>query len=211
MSSESLVWSRVQRFSLELKTEVLRKSIHVLIGMVPLLAAWDRSATLFLLTLGLFAYLVAEGLRGAGYEVPLISEVTRRASRARDEGRLVLGPFTLGLGAWLCLAWLPPAAAALGIYALAFGDGLASLVGKTLGRTPLPFCQGKTLEGSLTVVAAVFVVSLSHGVAWPAALTTAFIAAALEALPLQDWDNVVLPLGTGLLVTLLPLLTVGAA
>ena len=39
---------------------------------------------------------------------------------------------------------------------LAFGGGLSRLVGKAFGRVRLPFTGGKSLEGSLTCLFAVF-------------------------------------------------------
>ncbi len=185
----------------ELETELYRKSIHLLIAVVPFLASIHLDATLTLLALGTIAYTYAETLRLAGTKVYVISRVTVVASRPRDVGRFVLGPVTLGVGAMLALLLYPEPAASIAIFALAFGDGFSSLVGKLVGRTRIPFTGGKTIAGSAACFVSVFVASyavLEHA---PAACVIALGATALEAFPTQDLDNVLLPVGTGLIAS----------
>ena len=102
-----------------------------------------------LLAFGTVFYVFAEKARLAGRTILIISDLTIIASRERDRGRFVLGPVTLGVGALLALLLYPSTAAALAIYALAFGDGLASLAGKLLPSPRIPLTRGKTLAGSL--------------------------------------------------------------
>lgn len=115
----------------------------------------------------------------------------------RDMGRFVLGPVTLGAGAVLALLLFPLPVATAGIFALAFGDGFASLAGRLFGRIRPAFLLGKSVEGSLACFAAtglsVYLVSQNHLVA----LVAAFVATAVEALPLEDYDNIALPLVVG--------------
>lgn len=187
----------------EIQTELLRKAIHLMVGVTPSLAALSLPLTEGLLIAGLLVYTVAESLRLEGRTLPVITRLTRAASRTRDRNRAVLGPITLGLGALLCLMLYPEPAASVGIYALAFGDGLSSIVGKLFGRIHLPFTGGKTLEGSLAAFVAIF------WAAWLAsrdpilALGVAFTGTLLEALPLEDLDNLVIPLGTALAFSVL--------
>jgi phytol kinase len=95
----------------ELQTELLRKSIHFFIAMVPPLATLSLPVTMALLGAGILVYSTAEALRLQGRTVPFISGITRMASRDRDRGRFVLGPVTLGLGAMLALMLYPEPAA----------------------------------------------------------------------------------------------------
>ncbi|MDR2495106.1 MAG: phosphatidate cytidylyltransferase [Spirochaetaceae bacterium] len=178
-----------------LKTEFTRKAIHLLIGVSPTLAAFDRTFTIILLFSGTALYIVLEVLRFSGRTVPLFSAVSARASRERDKGRFILGPVTLGLGAAGALLFYTPLAAALGIYAVAFGDSAASLAGY-FGRLRPRFLRGKSLEGTLACFLAVLLIGyrLSPHAALPAALA----AACVEALPLKDFDNIAIPLATGL-------------
>lgn len=185
--------------SQEIQTEFLRKGIHLLIAIVPLLAAIDVTATLSLLGAGAIVYTLAELRRGAGYTITFISTVTSAASRTRDQGRFVLGPVTLAIGAMMALLLYPEPAASIAIYALAFGDGFSSIVGKLIGRIRIPLTGGKTIAGSLTCFAAVFVIAFRiSGRALPSLLVAAG-ATALEALPTKDLDNILLPVGTGFL------------
>ena len=131
------------------KSELLRKSFHFLIAFAPIFAGIDKNFTLILLAFGTLAYGLMEYLRQRGMNIPLVSRLTVAASRRRDMGRFVWGPITLGLGAFLPLLFYPLPAASIAIYALAFGDGTASLAGKFFGRIRPPFLFGKSLEGSI--------------------------------------------------------------
>jgi dolichol kinase len=181
----------------ELKAELVRKSLHVLIAFAPALTLWNYTGTLILIASGIVAYVCFETLRHKGIQIPVVSFLTDFASRRRDRGRFVLGPVTLGAGALLSLMVFPPAAAAVAVYTLAIGDSVSSLAGKFFGRLRPAFLCGKSVEGSLACFSAVFLCS------WPAsgspstALAVAAAATVAEALPLKDWDNIVIPLAAG--------------
>jgi dolichol kinase len=177
--------------------ELIRKALHLLIALVPLLASYDLEATVALLAGGTLFYVLAEKLRIAGRTVFIISDLTIIASRERDRGRFVLGPVTLGVGALLALLLYPSTAAALAIYALAFGDGLASLAGKLLKTPQIPLTRGKTVAGSLACFVVVLLSSLRLTGSPLTALALAGIATALELIPLRDFDNLILPVGVG--------------
>ncbi|MDR0451267.1 MAG: phosphatidate cytidylyltransferase [Treponema sp.] len=186
----------------DIKTEILRKSIHFLIALSPLMAALNRPLTVLILAAGTLGYAWMENLRLAGIQVPFVSALTSMASRARDGNRFVLGPVTLGLGALLALLLYPSPAASIAIYALAFGDGFASLVGKLFGRIRPPVLCGKSVEGSLACFTAVLLSALRVSGDFRVALTAALTAALTEALPLEDFDNLALPLTVGMAVSL---------
>lgn len=190
-------------WSAEIRTELLRKSIHLLIGLVPTLARWNFGLTVALLSSGVLVYAYSELMRLHGFEVAVISRVTALAARRRDAGRFVLGPVTLGLGALLALALYPEPAASIAIYALAFGDGLSSLVGKAFGSIRIPFTGGKSVEGSLTCFFAVL--CSAYAVSGDAARSTAIavVATITEAAPTKDADNVLLPTVVGLAAVML--------
>jgi dolichol kinase len=185
-----------------LRTELVRKSIHFLIALSPVMAIFNRPFTVIFLMMGILSYVFMESLRLKGVSIPLISSLTAQASRARDEGRFVLGPVTLGLGALFVLMFFPIQTATIAIFALAFGDGFASLVGKPFGRIRPAFMCGKSVEGSLACFFAVFISawSVSHNLI--ISLTASFTAALVEALPLEDFDNMAIPFAVALLVSL---------
>ncbi len=187
----------------EIRIEFLRKGLHLLIAFVPSLAAISIEYTVVLLSLGVIFYAACETLRIRGVPVPFVSRVTSMAARQRDAGRFVLGPVTLGLGALLALLLYPNPAASIAVYALAFGDGLSSLVGKTFGTIRLPFTGGKSLEGSLTCLAAVFLSSLALTGNPLRSFLIAVAAAVVEAAPTRDMDNLIRPVFTGAAAMLL--------
>lgn len=117
---------------------MFRKSIHLTIAAVPAIAAVDVLAAAGLLAVGIAIYAAAEQARIAGVRVALISELTVLALRERDRQGFVLGPVTLGLGAMLALMLYPEPAASVAIYALAFGDSAAAVVGTAVGRIRIP-------------------------------------------------------------------------
>jgi dolichol kinase len=156
--------------------------------------------TVLALIAGVLCYTVMEMLRLSGVKVPMVSTLTCMASRPRDMGRFVLGPVTLGIGALLALMLFPSPAVCIGIYALAFGDGFAGLIGKLFGRYRPAFLLGKSLEGSLACFAATFIAAYMVSQSYFVALTAAFAATAVEALPLEDYDNIALPLVVGVIV-----------
>jgi len=185
-----------------LRGELVRKSLHMLVALLPTLAATvGVQAALGILTLGTLVYSTSEYLRLSGYRVALITRITVLASRGRDEQGFVLGPVTLAIGAMLALLLYPSTAAALAIYALAFGDGIASLVGRAFGR--LRHVDGKTVEGSLACFGAVWISALVVTENLVLALIIAVAATLLEALPTGDMDNIILPVGVGLIATVL--------
>ena len=179
-------------------SELARKGIHILIAMVPSLAAMNKSNTALLLMGGILFYSWAESMRFLGFQLPMISSVTAAVLRKREQGRFALTPITLGLGALLALIIFPPPIAAAAIYALAFGDSVSSLVGKSLGRLRPGFLKGKSIEGSL----ACFTVSTLAGFLvfrdLKPALAVGLASTLVDALPLKDFDNLLMPLAAGL-------------
>lgn len=184
-----------------LRGELVRKSLHMLIALVPTIAAVASvELALVLLSLGTVVFSVSEYLRLNGYRVAVITPLTVLASRGRDERGFVLGPVTLATGAMLALLLYPSTAAALAIYALAFGDGVASLFGRAFGR--IRFVAGKTVEGSVACFLAVWFAALLVTGSVGVAVAVALAATVLEALPVKDLDNIILPAGVGLVATL---------
>ena len=184
----------------EVKTEAVRKSLHFLIALSPSLARLNYPFAVLALSFGILGYTVMELLRLSGVKIPLVSTLTCMASRPRDMHGFVLGPVTLGFGALCALLMFPLPAASIAIYALAFGDGLASLIGKLHGRLRPAFLYGKSVEGSAVCFAATFASACLVSRSPAVSLAAAFAATAAEALPLEDYDNIAIPLVVGLIV-----------
>jgi len=187
----------------EIKTELFRKSIHVLVAFVPALATINIQITQLFLASAVIIYSLSELMRMNGRQVILISGITAAASRERDKGCLVLGPVTLAVGAMLALMLYPLKAAEIAIYALAFGDSAASLIGKLFGRIVLPGFGKKTLEGTLACFTVVFIITMVISSNIRAAFIIASAATLIELIPIKDLDNLLIPVGTGFVAVMI--------
>ena len=182
--------------------EIFRKIIHLTISFVPMMADWNMPITVVLLCGGILFYVVNETARITGAGWGLISRITLAASRPMEEKGFVWGPVTLGLGTMTALLYYPNPASTLAIYALAFGDGVGSLVGRIWGRHRVPWVGEKTFIGSMACFAAVFAGAYFVLGDFRTALLTAGVATLFELFPLRDIDNLIIPLGTGLVLSL---------
>ena len=181
----------------ELLVEVFRKTIHLSSALTVVFAErWYTPTVIGIIGISIL-YCISEFLRMHGHELYLITNITRYASRARDKGRFVLGPLTLAGGVLAALLLFPIHTAKIAIFALAFGDGLASLVGKRFGKIRLAFFKDKTVAGSLTCFAAVFLSSLAVSGSFWKSLLLGIAGAGIEMLPLKDYDNLLIPIIIG--------------
>lgn len=177
--------------------EVFRKSIHMCSSLIPFFLGIAYVPVICLLLACLLFYCISEILRLKGIEIPFIAKITAVAARKRDENKFVLGPVTLVIGIILSALFWKHDAATIGIFALAFGDGLASLSGKLFGRIYIPFSKGKTAAGSLTCFFAVFISSFAVCNNVEIAFVLAIVAMLVEVIPMADFDNVVIPILIG--------------
>lgn len=180
-----------------IKKELFRKSIHLCSAVLPFLLSFFYWPVIIFFTVVVILYCIFEYLRLKGHSIPLISFITETAARKRDEDKFVLGPVTLVVGIIFSALVLPLDYAKVGIYALSFGDGLASLVGKMIGRVTIPYTGGKTLEGSLACFTAVFISTSLVSENVVISLLVALVAMLIEVLPLGDFDNLLIPVSIG--------------
>lgn len=186
--------------SYTLKKEFFRKTIHIMSAFVPFFYYYYRSAVMIGLLLITLLYLISEVLRTKEIKIPIITQVTEIASRSRDEGKIVLGPITLSIGIFLAFALFNDyRVAVISIFALSFGDGVASLFGKTIGGFEIPFTFGKRFSGTLGCFFVLLLVYMNCGLILKHALLIALAASIIEAFPTGDYDNLLIPVGTGLL------------
>ena len=173
----------------DLLKETFRKTIHLCAALVPLFARYFLALSAIT-----FFYVIFEILRLKGYQIFMISNITGFAARERDKGKFVLGPVTLSIGVISTLLIFPFKEASIGIMALALGDGLASLVGKFWGRQHLNISKDKTIAGSIACFTAVFISTIAISRSFIKSFFIAAIATGTEALPLKDFDNILIPL-----------------
>ena len=185
--------------------ELARKVVHMGVGTIALSLRYLGpfwAAILAACALGFNLFLLP---RIGGRKLWRQHEVDSGASIG-----IILYPLAVLLLILVFYQRLEVAAAAWGI--LAFGDGMASVVGMSIGRRKLPWNPRKSWMGSLayvlfgTLAAAVLLVWTApvqgRGYEWGFALAicfaTALLAAALESLPQGLDDNLGVPLVSGL-------------
>ncbi|MEO1147254.1 MAG: diacylglycerol/polyprenol kinase family protein [Cyanobacteria bacterium J06638_22] len=183
--------------------EVIRKIVHVGIGNVILLAWWLQIPT----WLGVAASVLFGGVTLLSYRFPILPGIN-------SVGRKSLGTFfyTLSFGCLIGLFWRShPHIAVLGILVMAWGDGLAALIGQAWGSHPYEVLgMKKSWEGSLTMWLVSFLVSglvlggvVGSAVGWGVAGLVATAATALETFSKFGIDNLTVPLGSGAIAYLL--------
>lgn len=190
----------LRQYANDIVKEVFRKVIHLCAAFIPILLKYFYQPILILLSSVLILYVIAEFLRYKGINVPIFSVITQTAARKRDENKFVLGPVTLTLGIIITALLFDYKSACVGIYALALGDGLASLIGKIFGKTVLSFTQGKTAEGSLACFVAIFISCFLVTKNAFSALIIALVGMFIELLPLKDFDNLLIPIILGFIM-----------
>jgi uncharacterized membrane protein len=196
-------------------SETRRQAVHVAMGAWALLLrwiSWRQAAALAAAALVFNAFLLP---RLGGVRLYRPAEVERGFPLA-----ILLYPLAVLLLVLTFPHRLDIVAAAWGI--MAAGDGLATIVGRAVGRTPLPWNREKTVEGSLTFViagsaAGVFLawwVRPSVSPAPPltftlvAPVTAAIVAALVETIPVRLDDNISVPASAAATLWALSLVTV---
>lgn len=176
--------------------EIFRKSIHICSALVPTLLKIEGAYWYVIIGLAVAAvlYSLSELLRLKGHNIPLVAKITMLAARDRDNNKVVFGPITLVCGILIAALVLPIEYAQLGIYALAFGDGFASLVGKAFGHIEIPYSGGKTIAGSsgCFIASSCAAFLCTHNIF--ISIVTGILTTLIEGLPLGDYDNLVIPI-----------------
>jgi HAD superfamily phosphoserine phosphatase-like hydrolase len=183
--------------------DVFRESIHASGVFIPVIAGAvgvPLVAVSIILVLGIYA--TSEYLRTEGKKMPLINFITRKAASQNELYQIVLAPVYFAIGILITLVIFPAPASSAAIAIFALGDSTASIFGRYLAKTPLPFNKDKSLEGSAAGFFFAFLAG-SIFVSPLVALLGAAIAMFIEYLPLPINDNLLIPVITGLALTFL--------
>lgn len=194
----TLLAEGLNRFQL-VEPETVRKVVHIGTGNVILIAWWLKIPPWVGLSFSVLFSLVAL----VSYRFPILPGIN-------SVGRKSLGTFfyAVSIGVLIALFWqASPHYAALGILIMAWGDGLAALVGQSLGQRRYKIGDiEKSWEGTLTMALASFVVGglvlgISQGTSalWGVATLVAIAATVLETFSKWGIDNLTVPLGSALL------------
>ncbi len=191
----------------KIEPHLSRKVIHIGTGplfvLCWLLFSPAPAARLFavLVPLAITARFVLVGV-GWIRDDDAVKAMTRSGSRRE----ILRGPLFYGLVfvAFTLLFWRTTPVGIVALMILCAGDGLADVLGRRLGRTPLPYNRGKTLEGSAAMFLGGLAMSLTMALVFqaasvfvppislPAIAAIPLIALAstlVESLPLPDVDN----------------------
>ncbi len=182
-----------------LKKEFFRKTIHMTAAFVPFFYYFNQTLVITSLLFVTLLYFFSEFLRSQNINLPVISNITVIASRPKDTDKVILGPITLSLGIFLSLVFFDYRVAIISIFALAFGDGVASLFGKIIGGYKIPLTFGKTFSGSIGCFLVLVIVFIACGLTKTQAVLLALFAAVIEVFPTGDFDNLLIPVLTGFL------------
>lgn len=194
-----LVAEGLYRFT-ETDSEILRKVVHIGSGNVVLLA-WGLRIPAWV---GIAAAVVAASVALISYRLPILPGIN-------SVGRQSLGTFFYAISFGVLIAgFFPrhPQYAAMGMLIMAWGDGMAALIGQQWGRHRYHLWgMQKSWEGSLAMLAISYIVSSSilfnvQGAIWQTwvvSLAVAAVATVLEAFSKFGIDNLTVPLGSATL------------
>lgn len=185
--------------------EISRKVVHIGTGNVILLAWWLEIPA----SVGIAAGVISGAIALISYQLPILPSVN-------SVGRKSLGTFFYAVSIGTLIAWFwplqQPQYAALGILIMAWGDGLAAVIGQNFGKHPYQvWGMKKSWEGSLTmclvsyVICSLILLAVQGNIwqTWVVAIPVALAATALETLSKIGIDNLTVPLGSAALCFLL--------
>ena len=181
--------------------EATRKVVHIGAGNVILLAWWLQTPA----WMGIVASALFSLVALLSYWLPILPGIN-------SVGRTSLGTFfyAVSIGVLTTAFWSRghPEFTALGILTMTWGDGMAALIGQSLGRHPYQvWGMQKSWEGTSAMLFFSFLVSVwvlgivygFNGVIGAIAVLTAAFATSLESFSKLGIDNLTVPLGSACL------------
>ena len=180
--------------------ELTRKVVHIGSGNVILLAWWfDISRTVIV-----GAAIIAAAIAITSYLIPILPSI-------ESVGRKSFGTFfyAISMGILAACFWLDtPQYAVIGILVMAWGDGMAAIIGQRFGKHKYKIGDiNKSWEGSLAMTAAALIVTEAvllkvegnSWQTWTIAIVVALVATVSEAFSKLGIDNLTVPLACGFL------------
>jgi phytol kinase len=180
--------------------ELTRKVVHIGSGNVILLAWWlDISQTVIV-----SAAIIAAAIAILSYLIPILPSI-------ESVGRKSFGTlfYAISMGILAACFWLNnPQYAVIGILVMAWGDGMAAIIGQRFGRHQYQIGEvTKSWEGSLAMAGSALIVTgaillVTAGNSWQTwtiTIAVAFVATIAEAFSKLGVDNLTVPLASGFL------------
>lgn len=180
--------------------ELTRKIVHIGSGNVILLAWWLNISTAVIIA----AAIIAAAIATISYFLPILPSIN-------SVGRKSLGTllYAVSIGVLTVLFWQDaPEYTAIGILIMAWGDGMAAIVGQSFGKHT--YTVGgitKSWEGSLAMAVSAFLVCYLILLAveeqswqnWTISFIVAVVATGLETFSKFGIDNLTVPVGSAML------------
>jgi phytol kinase len=184
-----------------LPPEPTRKIVHIGTGHV-ILIAWLLQLPAWV---GITSAMLASMATLISYQLPILPGVN-------SVGRQSLGTFfyAVSIGLLTAIFWpiQQPEYAVIGILIMAWGDGLAAIVGQKFGKHPYQvWGNQKSLEGTTVLMLVSYLITTmilsalpgSSPSSWLVGIPVAIAAVGLESISQWGIDNLTLPIGTALL------------
>ncbi|GJQ60263.1 MAG: hypothetical protein SCALA701_30640 [Candidatus Scalindua sp.] len=190
-----------KEFTYSWKQEFRRKGVHVCTAFIPFFTTIHYTLTLYLLMGITILFIISEWLRLNAVSLPVINLITKYCIRTSEQRHFTLSPVTLSVGVMCALIFFPRTIACAVIMIVAFSDSIATMVGRFYGRNRIPYNQRKSLEGTLAFFISATICTIFYFPLYTA-LAASFVSCIIESLPIKA-DNLTIPLGTGLFLTLL--------
>ena len=192
------------------KFEWKRQFFHIFLGIsivASLLYGFlDEFTLLIIILIGIvLSYLSTRG------KIPIIHYLLEKLERPDEiltfPGKGIIFYF---IGAFLSLLFFDKDIAMASIMVLALGDSISHLYGISYGKIKNPLSQSKFLEGTIIGILFGFIGAFVF-LPWHEALIAAVAGMIMESVEVKLWnhqfdDNLLLPLASGLMVTLFRLL-----
>ncbi|MCC0179033.1 phosphatidate cytidylyltransferase [Waterburya agarophytonicola K14] len=180
--------------------ELTRKVVHIGSGNVILLAWWFNISTQVIVS----AAIIAAAIAIVSYIIPILPSI-------ESVGRKSFGTlfYAISMAVLTACFWQDtPQYAAIGILIMAWGDGMAAIIGQRFGKHLYQIGTiSKSWEGSLAMMGASFIVTelillFVEGLSWQILLISsivAVIATILEGFSQLGIDNLTVPLCSGII------------
>ena len=189
------------------RSELGRKIVHMLIGIVALLLLINNIIT----PLIIFMILIIGtscSLLSLKYRIPIISFFLDNFERPEEKTKLPgIGIILAVVGSLLALQLFERNIALASITILTFADPISHLVGKLFGRTKSFLDKKKNIEGHIAgaIISSLFAMFFVHPVlAFSGALAAMlFEAIIIEIQKVQLDDNLIIPLAAGTVMFLI--------
>jgi len=188
------------------RRELLRENIHIagfLVAFFTMYLKLSQFWVVFVIFMVTLTYVISELSRMLGVNIPIASTITWNAALHPEIHEFVTAPIFFAFGIMLALLLFPAPISHASIAVFTFGDGFATIFGKTIGTHAFPYNKGKKIEGTLSG----FVFALLGALVFVNPLRAVVGAAAamiVETLPAPINDNLTMPLIAGLTMVLLP-------